>query len=43
MPHYKFGYWVGVYIEAPDLKRACQAALRPHCYVDESEPKGWEA
>jgi hypothetical protein len=40
MPHYKFGYWVRVYIEAPDLKTACQAPLRPHCYVDESAPKG---
>jgi hypothetical protein len=39
-PHYKFGYWVRVHIEAPDLKTACQAPLRSHCYVDESEPKG---
>lgn len=40
MPHYKFGYWVRVYIEAPDLKTACQAPLQPHCCVDWSEPKG---
>jgi len=40
MPHYKFGYWVRLYIEAPDLKTACQAPLRAHCYVDQSDPKG---
>jgi hypothetical protein len=40
MPHYKFGYWVRVYIEAPDLRTACQAPLKPHCYVDGSKPKG---
>jgi hypothetical protein len=40
MPHYKFAYWVRVYIEAPDFRTACQAPLRPQCYVDQSEPKG---
>ena len=40
MPHYKSGYWVRVFLEAPNLEAALHAPVRLHCSNDVPEHEG---
>ena len=40
MPHYKSGYWVRVFLEAPNLEAALRAPVRLHCSNDVPEHEG---